>query len=38
MEKITYKNILQALKSKVVLMLAGSFVLTSCVIQTGGYT
>ncbi len=38
MEKITYKNILQQLKSKMVLMVAGSFLLASCTTQMGGYT
>src|SRR5690606_27239011 len=38
MEKITYKNILLAIKSKVVLAVAGGLVLASCTTQMGGYT
>lgn len=38
MEKITYKNILPALKSKMVLAIAGGLVLASCTTQMGSYT
>ena len=38
MKKITYKNLVGLLTSKAVLAVAGGFLLTSCVIQTGGYS
>ncbi|MCW4452030.1 prolyl-tRNA synthetase [Kaistella sp. BT6-1-3] len=38
MEKITYKNLPQILKSKVVLALAGGLILMSCGSQMGGYS
>ena len=38
MEKITYKNLPQILKSKVVLAVAGGLILLSCGSQMGGYS
>lgn len=38
MKKFTYKNLLEMLKSKAVLAVSGALVLTSCTIQTGGYS
>ncbi|HCN11911.1 MAG TPA: hypothetical protein DIS75_06180 [Chryseobacterium sp.] len=38
MKKFTHKNLLGLLKSKAVLAISSSLILTSCVIQTGGYS
>ena len=38
MEKITYKNLPQILKAKVVLAVAGGLILLSCGSQMGGYS